>query len=300
MFGFIGAGKVGTTLGMYFNNMHLPISGYNSKSLASAKKSAALTNSNTYENITQLVDSSKYIMITTPDDLIEDVVLQLISINAKWDDKVVCHTSGTHPSTILEPLSKLGSTTLSLHPMLSFADINYALTMLPQTPLTLEGKGNLTDDFRKILLNINLEIHNISSEQKSLYHAAACIVSNYLVTVIDTGLETLNRIGLKQESSLELIESLVKGTINNIFEKGTVNALTGPMARGDVHTIKTHIRALSREDRSLEQFYRLLGDRTLSLVKKQNKLNEYTLNTLKEVLQGENCNYTNNKEQEKE
>ncbi|GMQ60402.1 Rossmann-like and DUF2520 domain-containing protein [Vallitalea sediminicola] len=300
MFGFIGAGKVGTTLGMYFNKMQLPISGYNSKSITSAEKSATLTSSKAYDNIAQLVDSSKYIMITTPDDVIKDVVHQLSSLHTKWSDKVVCHTSGTHPSTILEPLSKLDSTTLSLHPMLSFADINYALTILPQTPLTLEGKGTLIDEFRKTLQNINLNIYNINPEQKSLYHAAACIVSNYLVTLIDTGIETFKKIGFEQESSLQLIEPLVKGTINNIFEKGTKKALTGPIARGDVNTIKTHVRALSREDRNLEQFYCLLGNRTLSLVEKQNKLNEYTLNTLKEVLLSENCNYTNNKEQEKE
>ncbi|GKX29582.1 hypothetical protein SH1V18_20620 [Vallitalea longa] len=298
MFGFIGAGKVGTTLGIYLNNCNLPITGYTSKSYSSAKKSAELTDSTAYEVIETLVDSSKYIMITTPDDNIKDIVSKLLLIDTNWNDKTICHTSGTYASTILEPLHKLGSTTVSLHPMLSFADIDNAVKMLPHTPLTLEGQGIHLQDFIDTLKLSNLNITTIKPEQKTLYHTAACTVSNYLVTLINTGIELLKTIGFEQETALELIHPLVKGTVDNIFTKGPTEALTGPIARGDVNTIKTHLRALTNQDNRLKEFYCLLGNETVDLAKKQKKLNEYTLNNIKEVLHYEINNNPNNKEKE--
>lgn len=299
MFGFIGAGKVGTTLGKYFNSNKFPIIGYVSKSYSSAEQSAEITNSTAYKELDKMVKLSKYIIITTPDDKIKDVVNNLLLLDIKWDEKTFCHTSGTYSSTILEPLYLKGSTTVSLHPMLSFADIDNSLKMLPHTPLTLEGQGNNLKDFIDTLELIKLNITRIEPNQKILYHTGACIVSNYLVTLMNTGIEIFKKIGFTQDVSLELIEPLVKGTINNIFSKGPENSLTGPISRGDIDTIKTHLETLDNQDPRLKEFYCVLGNETINLAKKQNKLDEYTLNTLKEVLHNENSYNSNNTKKEK-
>ncbi|WDV46447.1 DUF2520 domain-containing protein [Clostridiaceae bacterium M8S5] len=290
MIGFIGAGKVGTSIGQYLNNNGVKINGYYSRTEASAKKAAFLSNSTYYSQLNQLINDSRYIMITTPDDVISTIASQLLSINTCWKNKLVCHTSGAHPSTLLHSLSSLGATIASLHPMLSFANIQKAVELLEHTPLTLEGSGDLMYDFNNMLKSACLQTHEIKTEQKALYHCAACIVSNYLVTVLEIGTECLIKAGFDSESASNLIKPLINGTTNNYFTHGS-KALTGPLARGDVNTIKTHLEAISKEDSLLENIYRLLGIRTLQVCKKQNNLDEYTLNNLKEVLHNEKNHY---------
>lgn len=290
MIGFIGAGHVGTALGIYFHNMNLKVSGYYSKTLKSAKTSSHRTHSKAYKHINDLVDSSEYIIITTPDDAICSVVESLCEIDIDWNNKVICHTSGALSSTLLDPIFQLGATTLSLHPMLSFADIDYAVKLLRQTPLTLEGKGSLISSFKEMLEKASLTIHEININHKSLYHASACIVSNYLVTLMDIGICSLVQAGFNSEDATKLIAPLANGTLQNVLTKGTKTSLTGPISRGDINTIKTHLETISKEDKELEQIYRLLGKRTIKIVKQQNQLDEYTLIRLTEVLQSEKNN----------
>lgn len=301
LIGFIGAGQVGITLGSYFVEHGIGIVGYYSRSFESANRGAAMTKSRAFKRIEELVQSAKYIIVTTPDDVIEKIANQLTKCGCEWKSKVICHTSGAHPSTLFEPLIHLGATTASLHPMLSFANMDDALETLSQTPLTLEGKGILMDDFKKILEEVHLNIYEIRTEQKSLYHAAACIVSNYLVTLMDIGIESLVRAGFESNTAAELIAPLATGTLQNYLKNGSVRALTGPLTRGDVGTIIAHIKAISKEDKILEDVYRIMGRRTLKIVSKQNRLDEYTLDRLKEVLQSEEeSDYRNNKKNEEE
>lgn len=300
MIGFIGAGQVGRTLGRYFTQHGIPITGYFSRSFESASKGAGITKSHAYKEIENLISSAKLIIMTTPDDAIEELAIHLAKLNIDWKNKVVCHTSGVHSSTLLESLFQNGATIASLHPMLSFADEDYALKLLCQTPLTLEGKGTLMNDLKKTLQAVHLEVREIKTEQKSLYHAAACIVSNYLVTLMDIGIESLVKAGFEPDSAAELIAPLAIGTLHNFLQKGSEGALTGPIARGDVGTIRTHLQAISKEDKGIEKIYRLLGERTLSIARKQNQLDEYTLDDLKEVLQNEKSNYRNHQKNENE
>ncbi|WP_105613970.1 Rossmann-like and DUF2520 domain-containing protein [Vallitalea okinawensis] len=300
MIGFIGAGQVGKTLGRYFAKHGVQITGYYSRSYESASKGAELTKSQAFKELRDLITTSQLIMMTMPDDRIGDMAVHLGKLNLDWKSKIVCHTSGVHSSALLEPLFQQGVTVASLHPMLSFADEDYALKVLGQTPLTLEGKGTQMNELKKILQVVHLKVRELKTEQKSLYHAAACIVSNYLVTLMDIGIECLVKAGFEQHSAIELIEPLATGTLHNFLEKGSEAALTGPIARGDVGTIRTHLQAISKENKHIEEIYRLLGESTLSIVRKQNQLDEYTLDGLKEVLQNEKGNNRNYQKNENE
>lgn len=298
MIGFIGAGQVGTTLGMYFKQKDVTITGYMSRSLQSAQRAATLADSHGYLELIDLIQDSQIIFITTPDDAIAKTVIQLAKHHIDWKDKIICHTSGAKSSALLEPLHHKGATVTSLHPMLSFADVHSALIKLPTTPFTLEGKGPLFGRFKNFIKTKNLQVHTIKTEQKEMYHAAACMVSNYLVTLMDIGHKSLVKAGFDEDLATELIQPLATGTLNNIFNKGYENALTGPMARGDVDTIKAHLQVIGKDDKKLEVIYKTLGLRTLPIVQKQKKLDEYTLEHLKEVLLNEKNYNRDNKENE--
>ena len=99
----------------------------------------------------------------------------------------------------------------------------------------------------------------IDKKVKPLYHAGACVVSNYLVTVIDVGLQLMESIGIPRAQALPAIIPLVNGTVKNIEKIGIPMALTGPIARGDMSTVLKHLDCLDELAPQLILFYSWLG-----------------------------------------
>ena len=282
---FIGAGKVGKSLGSYWAKKGIKILGYYSRSIQSAKEAALLTESSVFNTIASLAEEADLIMITTPDDEIEKVAYDLSNILLPWDKKIVCHTSGSLSSEILSLLNNKGATIYSLHPMLSFADVNSAKRGLENTFFTVEGKGPKESDFKKLLDSCKHTYKEICTENKALYHTSACIVSNYLVTLLDTGIELLDQAGFSEETAIALIEPLIRKTLDNSIRFGTKKALTGPISRGDVGTVHTHIKKLVESgNQEWLQIYKTMGNKTVKLAESAKKINGQTAKKLYEEL----------------
>ena len=66
--GFIGAGKVGFSLGKYLKENGVEITGYFSKSPESAKSAADFTNTKLYKSIENILSDSDTLFITVPED----------------------------------------------------------------------------------------------------------------------------------------------------------------------------------------------------------------------------------------
>jgi len=106
----------------------------------------------------------------------------------------------------------------------------------------------------------------IETENKTLYHAAAVVASNYLVTLLAVSTQLLEGSGIAPEATLKVLLPLVRGTLNNIEKRGVAEALTGPIARGDTGTVESHCRKIRQTLPDLLPFYQLLGTYTLPLV----------------------------------
>jgi predicted short-subunit dehydrogenase-like oxidoreductase (DUF2520 family) len=83
-----------------------------------------------------------------------------------------------------------------------------------------------------------IPIH-IHSEDRPLYHAAASVASNFLVTLEVTAERLASAAGLRREH----LVPLVKATIENWAIHG-VSALTGPVARRDDVTVERQRAAI--------------------------------------------------------
>lgn len=282
--GFIGAGKVGTAIGCYFFIKGINVAGYFSRSMSSAVQASKLTQSMVYTSLDELAKVVDIIFVSVPDDTIKAVAQALSLLPVDWNTKVVIHLSGALTSDVLWPLAHKGATVSSLHPMLSFGDIDTAVGGLRSTHFTLEGKG--------ILLGIIEELMNecgnlwtfISTENKVLYHAAACIMSNYLVTLLDTGLDILQTAGFEREEAIQLARPLVQMTVDNVMHLGTERALTGPISRGDLGTLEKHIDKLKIYSNNWLEIYKILGLNTVELADKAKKVDEAAVQKMKEVL----------------
>ena len=82
-FGFIGAGKVGFSLGKYLKENNIDLSGYYSKNQHSSREAAIFTNTKQYNNLENLIKNSDAIFITTPDNQIESVWNEIIRLPIK-------------------------------------------------------------------------------------------------------------------------------------------------------------------------------------------------------------------------
>lgn len=265
--GFIGAGKVGKSFGCYLKQNGFTITGYYSRSIASSEEASVLTHSCVYHTIKELIHSTDVIMITAPDDMIKPTAVQIASIKEPIGSKTFVHMSGVHSSNILMLIKETHANTnlCSLHPLQAFANVQQALLDLKNTVFSIEGDKLGRKCLSTIMKKCDNHYFLLEGENKVLYHAAACVVSNYLVTLMDHGLKLLEASGIDPQEGFEAMFPLIKGSLDNIRNLGTVDALTGPIARADVKTIRSHINAMKSKKLETEDFYCYLGRETTKL-----------------------------------
>ncbi len=127
----------------------------------------------------------------------------------------------------------------------------------------------------------------VAEEDRPLYHAAACVASNYLVALMHTAEDIYRSLGLARDDAVRAFWPLVKGTIRNIEARGTVQALTGPIARGDLGTVARHIAALKARLPVLLEPYRTIGLLTVEIALEKGTISRERAEEIKSLLRGE-------------
>lgn len=285
--GFIGAGRAGKSLGLYFKNHGLEVAGYYSRSSSSAEEAASLTKSAAYHAMQSLICDCDLLFITTPDDAIAEVAHQAAELlrGSAAGEKSFLHVSGAHTASCLDALADMGCPVGSMHPLQSLSDPLIGAERLETTFFGIDGTPEAQAAIKNILAKTGGRYGNIPPECRALYHAGACIVSNYLVTLIQSGLACFEAAGLHKEMLFSAAEPLITGTIENFRRMGAQDALTGPIARGDVETVALHLKALQNSLPSELSLYRALALETIEIVK--NKKPQQA-EQMKSILKGSN------------
>ncbi|MFK4784741.1 Rossmann-like and DUF2520 domain-containing protein [Fusobacterium sp. MFO224] len=269
--GFIGAGKVGFSLGKYFSMKNKKVEGYYSRNYESSVEAAKFTNSKAYRNLEELVIKNDIIFITTPDDTIKDI----------WEDikkfqiegKIICHTSGSLSSDIFSDIDSLGAFQYSIHPMFPFSDKYETYKKLNNIHFTIEGHDKHLSHMKQFLESLGNKTLSIGNDKKSLYHLGNVTVSNLVIALIESGCNYLEECGINKSVALEAMYPLIKSNIENIGERGITSSLTGPIERGDIETIKKHMEAIPCENKKL---YKNLSLKLLGIAKNKNKNRDYS------------------------
>ena len=269
-FGFIGAGKVGFSLGKYLNENNIDVSGYYSKSQHSSKEAAIFTNTRQYNKLEDLIKNSDAIFITTPDNQIIDVWNEIKELPIK--EKLICHCSGSISSEIFSNINNHGAYGYSIHPMFAISDKYNSYKNLSQAFITIEGHEKHIEYFKQLFSYLGNDVGVINKENKALYHAASVTVSNLVLGLINNGVNYLKECGFSDEMAIKALYPLIEFNLKNIKEKGTINSLTGPVERGDLGTIINHFSVLREEDKEL---YRLLSKNILKIAKVKNSDKNY-------------------------
>lgn len=282
--GFIGAGKVGTAFGMYLKDNNFEIYGYYSRTFESAQKAANLTESKAEKRLNNIVNNSDILFITTSDNEIPKVCNRLVEENLLDKGKILIHMSGASSSKILDKAKEKECYIYSLHPLQSFADTNKAINDLETTVFSLEGDEEKINIIEDVLRKTGNTYFKINAEQKAMYHATASVVSNYLVGLIDYGLSLFESIGIDKEDGYKALYPLIEGSIKNIYDLGTIKALTGPIVRGDTETITKHIETIKKNNPNDLELYKIMGLKTLDLAQKEKLKDKEKIKELKNIL----------------
>ena len=270
--GFVGAGKVGSALAILLQRAGYRIVGVASRTGGSANKLAARLNCPVLSK-EEVAKRSQALFITTSDDAIATVAQEIAEKDGFHPEQIVLHMSGAHTSQLLEPAAAKGAITLSVHPIQSFASVEQAITLIPGTYFSIEGDPRGYSFAQEMVEKLGGKHFQLNSNSKVLYHAAACVASNYLVGLLKTALDMLAAAGVPEELRLPAFLPLVEGTLENIKKLGIPQALTGPISRGDQGTLVKHLDAM-KERPELLSVYRTLGLVTVDAALKKGTINE--------------------------
>jgi len=290
-FAIIGAGMVGTAIGFLLKKVGYKVIAISDKSPAALKRALPYTGGKAFRKPREAVQEADCILITTPDDAISSAC-QDIALCPAIKGKFVFHMSGAGGLDLLESAKKVGSFTASIHPLQSFSSIDQAIKNIPGSyfGITADKKARLPA--KKIIRDLGGIPLFISSEQKPLYHAAACFASNYLVSLMNTVESIYQAIGLNEKDAKKAYLPLVYGSLKNIENSGSIHSLTGPIARGDFGTIKKHISAINNNLPQFSSLYSSLGLIAVKVAKQKGTLNNRQAKTMHTILKGVNNEYT--------
>jgi predicted short-subunit dehydrogenase-like oxidoreductase (DUF2520 family) len=223
-------------------------------------------------NATELTPAD-WIVIATPDDAIESVCCQLAETAALTSANLVFHCSGARTSHLLASARARGTLIASAHPVKTFANPLAASASWAGTPVALEGDDEACRQLQTLFQGLGAAPFHIRSESKMLYHAGSVLLCNDLAALIEAGLRCHEAAGIPRERALEMTAPLLRETLANILALGPAQALTGPIARGDLQLACDQLQAVAQLDPVVGAAYRALGMLAISLASQQGAAN---------------------------
>ncbi len=279
--GFIGAGPVGTAFAVNLSQRGYQVTGIFDVIREAAQRFASdVPGCRVYNQAQELADSADMVFITTPDDIIPRVADEL-----SWRaGQAAVHCSGASTVHSLDHAREQGATVGSIHPCQTFAGREQAITNLPGSTFAIEADEPLKKTLTEIAQALDGDWVYLTSEDKALYHAAACIACNYFYTLVKTATDLWQNFGKSTEAATKAYIPLLQGSVNNIAHVGFPGCLTGPIARGDVKTIQRHLEALEKYAPDVLPLYKELGLRTIPIGTAKGTLSEEKASELRSLL----------------
>ncbi|HTU13852.1 MAG TPA: DUF2520 domain-containing protein [Solirubrobacterales bacterium] len=203
--------------------------------------------------------ASRTVLLCVPDSAIARVAEGIAKICGDGGlPRLAGHTSGATTLDPLLPCQTEGA--FSLHPLQTVPDRS---TDLKGCPGAVAGSNALALATASALAGeIGMEPFEVAESDRAIYHAAASIAANYLVTLEQTAADLLGGIGVANPR--EVLAPLVRRSLSN-WESLGADALTGPIARGDTGTVEAHRAALEVSAPEILRLYDAMAERTRAM-----------------------------------
>jgi predicted short-subunit dehydrogenase-like oxidoreductase (DUF2520 family) len=243
----VGPGRVGQALGKLLAGAGVPVCYVVARRLAAARRAARFIGSGRAVGLgdPRLAEAS-VILLTTADSAIGEVARNLSKLRRDWSGKVVLHTCGSLPASVLQPFGRRGAAIGSLHPFQTIPNPQAGIRNLKKCYWGIEGDAAARRVAARYVKALDGVAFPVKASAKTLYHLSAFLVCPTVVTLMDRSERLLRRSGVPAKIARPMLGRFVAETVRNFVELGGRRALTGPAARGDWSTLERHLAALRR------------------------------------------------------
>jgi predicted short-subunit dehydrogenase-like oxidoreductase (DUF2520 family) len=261
----IGAGNLAHALGPALRTAGYKIDAVAAREIAPSRRRAAmLAKSVGAETVSlaQATPASDIIWLCHTDDALAETAL-LLARKPGWKNKIVFHSSGALTSDVLAPLRRAGAHAASLHPMMTF--VPGTAPNMRGVPFAVEGDRKAVTAAQKIVRDLDAEIFPIQRKSKTLYHALGSFSSPLLVATLATAERVGRAAGLSPTQTRKIIGPILRETLKNYQQGGPAAAFSGPIKRGDLSTVRRHLRELKRVPAASEVYRALVKSALMDL-----------------------------------
>ncbi len=285
----IGPGKVGCAIARRLHQAGYPITAVIGRDLARTIDACNFIGCSEKIASTKLrsAGSANAVLLAVPDDQILELAITLQQQVSFSPAQTLIHFSGVHAAALMRS-AKTTAANLSIPPLLPFASRALASEKLTGCPCALEGDQTTLALGEELISAFDGQPFRIASSHKALYHASACIASNFLVSLLASATELLAECGIEQEHATQLLLPLVQASLDNVAQFGPQQGLTGPIVRGDTGTVDAHLVHLRKSAPHLLPLYQVLGCQTIELAQAASRLPQSQGDKLRQLLDANN------------
>ncbi len=267
--GIVGAGAVGTALGVALDRAGWRIHAVASRDNARRERFRSLVPGvRAFVDAPPLVEEVELIILAVPDDAIPSAAGEL----HMYSGQAMIHTSGLLGAEALASSMAAGTQVGSFHPLVAFADLERAVAALHGATIAIEGDDQLLDLLARMAEAVGGSPVRLTPGAKPAYHAAAVLAAGGFDALLDAIAELGRVAGLDEAGSLAIYGGLIEQTLGNARSLGIAAALTGPMTRGDRGTVTAHLAALAAHAPATIPVYTALAEREIAIAEARRAL----------------------------
>lgn len=257
--GFVGAGRVGAVLAAALRDAGHEIVAVAGESHASRTRIETLLPGVAVRKPSAVARDAEILFLTVPDDALSNVAAMLSAAGAIHQGQYVVHTSGRHGIDVLRPATIRGAHAAAVHPAMTFTGTDVDRQRVPGSVFGCTGEDDVRATVGRLVDDLGGQVVWVPEDQRVTYHAALAHGANHLVTLVNQATDLLLAAGVDDPTAV--VRPLMRAALDNALAYGDA-ALTGPIVRGDLQTVRAHLRALG--DTSLEtlQSYVAMGRAT--------------------------------------
>ncbi len=280
--GIISAGKVGTVLGAALAASGHRITGIHAVSQDSRDRADALLPGVQILDPAEILRRSELVLFAVPDDVLGELVAGLAAAGHFINGQLIAHTAGRYGTGILQPAIDAGSFGLAIHPAMTFTGMSMDLQRLTDCVFAVTADEVMLPVAQALVVEMRGEPVVIAEADRVSYHAALAHAANHLNTITAQSADILRRIGVEEPSNT--LRALMNASLDNALRSGA-GALTGPVARGDIGTVRAHLGALEADPQETNESYRSLSRATALRAASRGLISPATLEELLRVLE---------------
>lgn len=279
--GVVGAGRVGSVLAARLRAAGHEIVAVAGESDASRGRAAALLPGVPMAKPSAVARGCDLLLLTVPDDMLPNVVAMLSASGAIHEGQYVAHTSGAHGLAVLADAEAVGARPIALHPAMTFTGTEVDLPRLRDAIFGVTAGEEERAVTEQLVADLGGRPMWVAEDKRTLYHAGLAHGANHLVTLVAQAMEMLAAAG--GDNPADTLRPLLNAALDNALAQGDA-ALTGPIVRGDVETVRAHLVEITANAPETVASYLALARATLDRVVIDGRLLPIRAAKMKQVL----------------